>query len=85
MATIRYDIDTLAARLTDGMEAALTEAIYRKLDAQAEPIVREIAKQMAKHLRGRVMTFHDVGGFTTVELHIDGVKDLPQWLDKETN
>lgn len=85
MAILQYDIDTMAAQLTSGMETALAEAIQRKLAAHAESVVREVAMQMAKNLRGRVRTFRDVGGFTTVELHIDGVKDLPQRLDKETN
>lgn len=79
MATLpKYDIDTVAAMLTAGMEDALREAIRRKLAEHADAVVREAATDMARHLRVKLMTYRDASsGGVQVPLIIDGVEDAP--------
>jgi hypothetical protein len=73
------DLDTLAHRLTAGIESSLEAAIKEKLIAQTDPIISSIAKQIAKNIRTKILMYREFQqGEVRISIQIDGktLKDL---------
>ena len=76
---ISYNIDTsvdaLAARLTASFQSSVEEAIRKALMKQAETLITEIARGMARNLSGRVATYREAADGLKVSLIINGVPE----------
>jgi len=77
MAILETTIESLAERVTAGLESSLESAIKAELMKQADVIVSDIARKMAKSLRANIATYQDYpNDRLMVHLVLDGVKEL---------
>lgn len=74
---LHTDTETLARRLTAGLEGGLEAAIKGELMTQADVIVSKMAREMAQNLRGNIQMWRDYQqDRVQVMLVLDGVKEL---------
>jgi hypothetical protein len=77
--TVETSVEALADRLTKSFQDTIERAIKEALMKQAEVIVTQIAKDMAKSLHGRVSTYRDAADGLKVSLIINGVsQNIPK-------
>jgi hypothetical protein len=68
--------EQLAGVLSASVTAQLEKAIKEELMKVAEPIVAQVARTMAKNIRGKVMSYSNVAcGGVQIAIILDGVKD----------
>ncbi len=72
MSVLRTDLNTLAKRLTAGLEDQLTWAIEEELKTHMAPIITKVARQMAQNLHGRISAYND---FRDAEIKVTLVLD----------
>lgn len=75
MAVGTYDLDTAASFLSRNMAGIIEERLRNHLKMQADEIIAELARGMAKSLSGSITHWDDFGtGKINISIVIDGVQ-----------
>lgn len=73
--------EELAARLTESFHENIYLALKKELLKQAEPVIEQIARDLARNVAGRIKTFRAVGqNNVQVIVALDGIEKWKKTL-----